>query len=330
MIRGKLCTTWFVVGTLVLCRGASQAEPLPGVSDEKITNTNASAGVAPPDVYTRLMVLHADLEKIRIEMGMPPPEPYRLEISGVAPREVYFQASTLLRKSNRLSFEHTRDIATPPPPPDDTIRPADVLTLVESAIDRITQVKAQLGIEEVSPEQPPDSTKTPTDVLYAALAASRQVNLLLDRPFSPAEVYQQLTHAIGYAARLRAQFPGNRIPELPPFERGMRPSDVMHKLVECLGSIERIAARSDLSMLKFNGEMRDGVTPNDVYDMATLLVSELDYLWSHAEDAVSPRPAYYPGRKIPSDVYQRASLLERQLVELERLVEKTPNWLSRN
>jgi hypothetical protein len=64
--------------------------------------------------------------------------------------------------------------------------------------------------------------------------------------------------------------------------------------------------------------------------MATLLVSELAYLWSHAEGAVPPHPAYYPGRKLPSHVYQRAGLLERQLAELEPLVEATPNWLSRN
>ncbi len=330
MIRGKLCVTWFVVGTLVFCRGATPAEPPSVVSDEEITTTNASASVAPPDVYARLMVLHADLEKIRIEMGKPPPEPHRVAISSVAPREVYFQASTLLRKSNRLSFEHTREVADPPPPPGDTIRPADVLIVVESALDRITRVKTHLGIAEPSPEEPPDSTKTPTDVFYATLAASRQVNLLLDRPFSPAEVYQQLTHAIGYAARLRAQFSGDRIPEVPPFERGMQPSDVMRKLLECFGSIERITARSDLPMLKLEGEVRDAVTPSDVYDMATLLVSELAYLWSHAEGAVSPRPSYYPGRKLPSHVYQRAGLLARQLVELEQLVDATPNWLSRN
>ena len=83
-------------------------------------------------------------------------------------------------------------------------------------------------------------------------------------------------------------------------------------------------------MLKLEGEMREGVTPSDVYDMATLLISELDYLWTHAENAVSPRPAYYPGRKLPSHVYQRAGLLERQLAELEKLVEATPSWLSRN
>jgi hypothetical protein len=266
-------------------------------------------------------------------MGKAPPQAYGAGISNVAPREVYFQASTLLRKSNRLSFEHTREVADPAPPPGDTIQPADVLFVIESSIDRISRVKAHLGITEASPEEPPDSTKTPTDVFYATLAASRQVNLLLDRPFSPAEAYQQLTHAVGYAARLRAQFPGDRIPDAPPFARGMQPLDVMRKLLECFRSIERIAARSDLSMLKFDverGEIRGSATPSDIYDMATLLVSELAYLWSHIEDAAPPHAAYFPGRKLPSHVYQRAGLLERQLAELEQLVARTPDWLSGN
>ena len=62
--------------------------------------------------------------------------------------------------------------------------------------------------------------------------------------------------------------------------------------------------------------------------MATLLVSELDYLWMHAEDVPPPHPAYYPGRKLPSHVDQRAGLLERQLSELAELVEANPTWLT--
>ncbi len=283
--------------------------------------------VAPPDVHARLMVLRAELEKIRFEMGKPLPEPRLAAVSNVAPREVYFQVSTLFRKSNRLSFEHTREVADPPLPPRDPILPGDVLIVVDSALDRIARVKAHLGIAEASAALLPDPSKTPTDVLYATLAANRQVNLLLDQPFSPAEVYQQLTLAIGYAARLRSRFPGDRIPDAPPFERGKRPADVMRKLFECFGSIERIAAQSDLSILKLEGEVQDPTTPSDVYDMATLLVSELVYLWSQAEDAVPPRPAYYPGRKLPSHVYQRAGLLQQQLSELEELVKSTPNGL---
>ncbi len=68
--------------------------------------------------------------------------------------------------------------------------------------------------------------------------------------------------------------------------------------------------------------------PSDVYDVATLLVSELTYLWEQLDDVPSPRQAYYPGRRFPSHVYQRALLLERQLVELDQLVGSRPGWLN--
>ena len=291
----------------------------------------ARATLEPSDVHARLMFLQSELDQIRFEMGKPELTPLELDIADVAPREVYFQAETLFRKANRLSFEHTREVSEAPPEPARTIAPTDVMVVVEASIDRITHVKRHLGITQSSVQQPPDRSKTPTDVFRAIAATNRQLNLLLDQPFSPAEVYEQLTLAIGYTARLRTQFSGDRIPDTPPFIRGKLPIDVYRKLVDCFGIIQQIAAHSELPMLNFNaleGIDRE-VTPSDVYDIATLLVSELAYLWSQLEDTAPPRPAYYPGRKFPSHVYQRAGLLERQLAELVALVDSTPDWLAR-
>ncbi len=135
------------------------------------------------------MVLVGDVEKLRSEMGRPKPGPKEIGVADAAPHEVYFQAAALFRKANRLSFEHTREIADPPSPPDGDIRPADVLTVVESVLLRIGRVKAHLGIEAETPEPLPDPARTPTDVLNATRDANRQLNLLLDQPFSPADVY---------------------------------------------------------------------------------------------------------------------------------------------
>ena len=51
--------------------------------------------------------------------------PAALDIADVAPREVCFQAETLFKKANRLSFEHTREVAEAPPRPVRAIAPAD-------------------------------------------------------------------------------------------------------------------------------------------------------------------------------------------------------------
>ena len=286
--------------------------------------------IAPPDVHARVMLLQRELELVRYEMG----RPKRLEgggrIAGVAPREVYFQALTLFRKANRLSFEHTREIVDEFPRPDGEIEPAEVLAVVENALARIRRVKEKLGISQTIAREAPDPSKTSDDVILAILQSSQQLNLLLDEPFSPAEVYEQLTVAIGYTARLRAQFPGDRIPETPPFESGKVPSDVYRKLLDCFTIVRRIAERSNLSMLSLEVS-EGGVTsaiPSDVYDVATLLVSELAYLWEQLDDIPPPRAAYYPGRRFPSHVYQRALLLERQLTELDQLVDSRPGWLN--
>ena len=290
---------------------------------------SGSAAVSPAHVYAQLMLLHSEIDQLRFEMGKPKPTPRGIDIANVAPREVFFQMLTLFTKANRLGFEHTREIADEPAPAGDPITPADVIRVVDATLERITHVKTQIGITRSGSPPPLDPSKTPTDVLLATLEASRQLNLLLDQPFSPAEVYEQLTRAIGYTARLRARFPGDRLPEAPPYVRGKQPTDVARKLIDCLRLIERIAARSDLQMLTLQPmeENLVGVTPSDVYDMATLLVSELAYLWAQLDDVAVPRPAYYPGRRFPSHVYQRAGLLERQLSELAALVDATPNWL---
>jgi hypothetical protein len=71
------------------------------------------------------------------------------------------------------------------------------------------------------------------------------------------------------------------------------------------------------------------VTPTDTHELASLLVSELAHLHKKLPTAREPRNVYYPGRKFPSHVYQRAGILEDQLRNLERRVDRNPNWLGR-
>ncbi len=283
---------------------------------------------APPDVYARVMLLRGHVEQIRVEMGKPAVAESPIEISGAAPREVYFQAQTLFEKANRLSFEHTRQIGDPLPHPGLSIRPEHVLAVVNSALARIRLAKQELGIPEPVGAPAVDESKTPTDVIVVTVHASRELNQLLEEPFTPSEVYRQVTVAMGYAARLRAYFPGDRIPEVPEFVRGKEPRDVRAKLFDCLSIVHEIANLAGVEMLRVEpAANRAHVTPSDVYDLATLVVSELAFLWSRLEDAPPPRPAYDPGRKFPSHVFQRAGHLERQLSELLALAEVEPDWL---
>ena len=286
----------------------------------------------PPDVYVLTRLVRSELGLIRLEMGKPEYGRSPLSVKNAAPHEVFFQALTLFRKVDRLCFEQLREHVALPEAPQGDIRPAHVYAVLDTVLDRLRRLKSRLGIVEESKKPARDLTKTPTDVFRSIVEANRQLNVLMEKRFSPSDVYQQVTLAVGYASRLLARFPETtRIPAAPPFERRKRPADVYFRLVDCFGRIRKIAERSGIQLLELNAEgaISEDVAPSDVYDIASLLVSELAYLHSRIKGSQTPREVFHPGKKFPAHVYQRAGLLEAQLIQLEGLVEKTPSWLSR-
>ena len=304
-----------VLAALLLLSGSTAAQQL--------------GEIKPPDVYRHVALVRAELELIRYEMGKPVYYRPEMSVSGAAPREVYFQALTLFERSNRLSFDWTRETVRSPARPEGQLSPGDVWQVADAALERLMEVKAKLGITLTSTAPPLDRTKTPTDVFRSIVQANRQINLMLDRQFSPSDVYREVTKAIGYTSRLLAHFPGQRMPQAPPFERGKRPADVFHRLLGCFERVRNIVVLSNLQILKVSVEDTETAkaTPSDVYDIAALIVSEVSHLHRLLEGAKPPRETYYPGRKLPSHVYQRVGILEAQLVLLEALVGTESSWL---
>jgi hypothetical protein len=282
--------------------------------------------IEPPDVYVDTFLVRDELELIRLEMGKPKDTRREIGVAEAEPREVFFQALTLFHKANRLSFELTRERAELPEKPVGAIRMAHVRDVLEAVLERLQRVKGVLGSFERSRKRAREPARTPSDVFRSIVQANRQVNLLLNQQFAPSDVFQQVTLAVGYAAQLRTQFPGTRMPEAPVFERRKRPADVYHRLIECFARVRDVMQHSGLNALTLDMHP-ETVTPSDVYDIASLLVSELSFLHSHLNGVLAPPDTYYPGRKFPSDVYQRAGLLEALLIDLQALVKTSPSWL---
>ena len=294
-------------------------------------------GILPADVLSRTELLKKDLEEIRVEMGKPKDEWVGGIATNASPHEVYFQALNLFLKANRLSLELTGSMGIQPKiRPASGIHPFHIWLMVNEAYKRILVVKKELGISTSNAENPQETSITTTQAGGAIVATNRQINLVLERPFTPGDVVHQVNLAIQYAAGLLRQFPGaTSLPEAPPFERGKQPGEAFLRLVDCFERLESVAKLSNASVLHFDRiAVNKAVNhydfhPSDVYDMATLLVSDLAFLHSKIKDLDSPAIVPYPGGHIfPSHVYQQAGILYRQLVELEERVKKNPNWLS--
>ncbi len=280
------------------------------------------ADTTPTDVYREVQAVADVVEQLRRYMGRPANMQPPIDVSGVAPREVIYQANTLCEKVNRLGFEMIHEVAEKPVVPNRQIVPADVLRMVRVANSQVRLFADELDLELAPAGSGPTESRTPTDVYKAIVQLNRQINLLLDERFSPSDVYEEVSLAIAYAANVRSRWPGDRIPPAPDWEFGKRPADVMARLVQCLELVRSIAEREDLHVLQFHLDESslESVSPSDVYDIAALLVAELAYLDRTLVNARTARKARYPGRKVPSDVYQRAGILLQQLEEIKDLL----------
>ena len=296
-----------------------------------LVSATAPKTILPAHVFQAVAVLRSEIEMIRLEMGKPTASPSIITVKDAAPREVFFQARALFQKASRLALDVTREDVKIPPIPPGELRPKDVLDVVLKATERMQRVKTVMGIEEASVSPPIDSDMKPTDVYNSIIAASRELNILLDSQYSPGDVYREVLEAIAYASRI-LDTPGevSTPPPPPPFERRKRPADVYRKLLDTFREVQGIGKISGVAMLEIDVSTKevDTAEPSDVYDLATLIVAELAWFHSLNENHLPPRKVYNPGRKIPSDVFQKIGVLNEQVRMIRERVESQPHWLN--
>lgn len=298
-----------VVGLSALVHGTATGQSAPAG-----TGANSAALGAEISAFSR------DLERLRRFMGAPKVSPLDIGIRSAIPRDLYFQALTLWEQTNRLSFEVSRTRPKPPPTPAGAIGPDDVLTLFQASHQQLRQVMQSLQITDTGGAVDGNDTALADDFTTIA-NLNRQLNLLLERHISPSDIYQEITLAIAYSARLLARYPDAvRIPAEPPFESDKSLHDVYLRLTECLRSIVRIFDRLDLAVLGIDIRQTelDRLQPGDVYLIAAMISSQLDFLYKHLAIAQPPPQPIYPGLKFPAHNDQRAGILQAQLQQLER------------
>jgi hypothetical protein len=274
--------------------------------------------IQPAQCHARARRVLAEVGLIRDEMGRSEDTRPLPEITGAAPREVYFEALALWRKADRLAHEvggATRG-APPPTPALTAIVPGHVLGVIDAALLRLDDAKVRIGLGAGAPEPAIEADRQPADVLVTLVKANRELSRVLERPFTPSDVFQQVSLAAAYAARI-AQARGVWSPSPAAYERRRRPADCYERLEVCLSlagsAIERAGHRS----LHERGAPSD-VLPGDVFDLACLVVGELAFLHAVTPNAL-PVHAFEPtwnGHRLPAHVDQLARTLEGQLKTL--------------
>lgn len=300
---------------LVAGSAAAQEKMQPPVSGRPAS----VEGILPADVLSRVDLLRREVERVRLRLQLPAPVPLGLKVAKAQPREVYFQALTVLRKSNQLCFERARVRGAPLASVSAAeLAPYHVWQVVNAALERVRVVSGELQATGSPPELASPDATTPTDVCNTILELSRSFDPLLLEGFAPADVFEQVTWAVHHAARLLSAFPrATRLPPAPTYEAGKVPADVHARLLECLELVRQLAKRLDVSVLDIRLEDVDraAIAPSDVYNVASLVTAELAYL--HSTLPLGPVvPAHPPSPKVPADVHQRAGMLQAQLVQL--------------
>jgi hypothetical protein len=295
-----------------------------------MTAFDLHAQTTPTEVYQHALTLEAEIDLIRLEMGVPARVKPDFSISDAQPREVYFQALTLFEKSNRLLFEQVRLRESSPAKKGANIEVSDVFDLIDGSLRIVLRVKQSLGIVEAADATTLAESKTPTDVYRLIVRLNRMLNRLLRQRFAPAEVYEQLTYGVGLESAILATVStSDRLGTEPALVRRKTPVDVYRKLISIYMTLHdtlELSGEKCLVIKVMESEQED-IDPSDVYDMASLLVAQLSYMHSLRPNAKPPKDSYYPGDKLPSHAYQRAGRLESQLNSLHRYVSGNPAWL---
>jgi hypothetical protein len=101
---------------------------------------------------------------------------------------------------------------------------------------------------------------------------------MLATAFTSQQAHDRLVRALGLSERLLGCY-GEALPAMPPLERRKSPREVFEVLWQTCDPLQQFVRGAGLHAL----ELRRGYLgeePSDVYDLASLIVSELEYVAS--------------------------------------------------
>ena len=194
--------------------------------------------------------------------------------------------------------------------------------MVHASQEGVEATRAELEINYRAELPEREADREPKDVFREIVQVNRQLNLMLDRPIQPQDVYGQIELAATYVAGALTTDESEPVyGELPPFEPNKEPADVYRRVLECLGIAQEIGEQNGISVLQLNLRRelrRQDITPSDVYDLATTVLAEVAYLTLTLDALdVDVPPINRPKHIFPSHVYQLTRMLQEELAHLQ-------------
>ena len=294
----------FCATTIVLASGPVRAQESQSISMSELRQDVA--------------ILLAEIESIRRVLGIQLPPDREFVIRDAEPRQVFFQAQTLFRKTNTLAQEIAGiSRQAPTPAPVGEISNSDVHTLLGDAQQQLGYVKDALGISQAI--APPELKRRSTagDVVHDIVEAGYVLNELVTRQPDWASIYERILQMVTYVGgALEAQ---DRFPPLPQFSCCKMPEDVYQRLLTNMEATRGLAASMQLTFMRIESRKRPphGASTGTVYDLTTTMVSDLGELTLRLDGEDVTYPEYdRPLRIFPSHAFQLAGVLETQLAML--------------
>lgn len=286
-----------------------------------------SSELTPSDVYSRITLIEKEIEIIRQYMGKDNIAEINYPIKDVVPRQVFFQVKTITRGvkelyaevSDNLSPNVRYAIST-----DEIVTPSVVWKQANEALKNIYLIKKKMNIYEIVQEVTVTGKK-PTDVFRKVINVNRKINNLLLKKISPRDVYQQVSQSINVTVALLSEFNRtSRIIKIPEYQTKKTPKEVFEELLQCYRVIGEISEHLNIKIGRIDYLEFESIKkkPNDVYDLASLILSEVEFIRIQKKNSKYVLRAPMPTYKLPSDVFQRASLLRAQLNLLLKKIKK--------
>ena len=278
-------------------------------------------------VYQAMGQISQDVELIREVMGRPKVTTAPWIVIEAETRHVYYQMQTVLRDVNRLARELTGEGAQLPPSPLGEFEVSHLRDLSVAMRSGLERIMGELGITYRAEAGELDPDRGPQDVLREAVQVDRQLELMLDRRITSADVYDRLMLAATYVAGALTDDPEAPVyGTLPPFDPHKMPSDVYRRVLECLAIAQEIDRKHGIPVLQLDLRRelrRRDIEPSDVYHLATIVLVELAHLTLMLDAVDVDLPPVERSKHIfPAHGFQIAGMLQDQMARLEAKLEE--------